>query len=156
MRTVFCLVVLSLAGGGLPLHAQREKLSWDDRVYVEKTWPKAIKTSTGLRYVVLKPGTGTDRPRAGDMVSVLFSGRLLNGKVFNEALDPAHPFQARVGRDQLIPAWEETLEEMKRGEKRLIIVPYELGYGTRGDPPRIPRMAALVFEIELVDFTHEQ
>ena len=40
---------------------------------------------------------------------------------------------------------------MRRGEKRLIIVPYELGYGTRGDPPRIPRLSTLVFEIELLD-----
>jgi FKBP-type peptidyl-prolyl cis-trans isomerase len=44
---------------------------------------------------------------------------------------------------------------MKRGEKRLIIVPYELAYGTRGDPPRIPRRATLVFEIELLDFSRE-
>jgi FKBP-type peptidyl-prolyl cis-trans isomerase len=44
---------------------------------------------------------------------------------------------------------------MKRGEKRLIIVPYELGYGTRGDPPRIPRRATLIFEIELLDFSRE-
>jgi FKBP-type peptidyl-prolyl cis-trans isomerase len=44
---------------------------------------------------------------------------------------------------------------MKRGEKRLTIVPYELGYGTRGDPPRIPRRATLIFEIELLDFGKE-
>ncbi len=156
MRSLCCLVLLTLVGPVLPLHAQREKLSWDDRVYVEKTWPKAIKTSTGLRYVILKPGTGKDTPKPGDMVSVIFQGRLLNGKVFNEDLDRAHPFQARVGRDELIPAWDEALKQMKRGEKRLIIVPYELGYGTRGDPPRIPRMATLVFEIELLGFTPEK
>lgn len=155
MRAVFLFCLLALLVGSLPLRAQREKLSWDDRVYVEKTWPKAIKTSTGLRYVILKPGTGNATPRAGDMVTVLFEGRLLNGKVFNECLDPAHPFQVRVGRDELIPGWEEALKQMKRGEKRLIIVPYELGYGTRGDPPRIPRESALVFEIQLVDFTRE-
>jgi FKBP-type peptidyl-prolyl cis-trans isomerase len=155
MRAVVGLFVLVLLAGSLPLRAQREKLPWDDRIYVEKTWPKAIKTSTGLRYVVLKPGTGDATPQAGDMVAVLFQGRLLNGKVFNASLNPADPFRARVGRDQLIPAWEEALKQMKRGEKRLIIVPYELGYGTRGDPPRIPRMATLVFEIELLDFTRE-
>ena len=141
--------------GAVPLRAQREKLPWDDRVLVEKTWPKAIKTSTGLRYVILKPGTGEDTPRPGDMVTVLFQGRLLDGKVFNEDLDPSHPFTARIGRDQLIAAWEEALKQMKRGEKRLIIVPYELGYGTRGDPPRIPRLATLIFESQLVDFTRE-
>ena len=155
MRAVCCVFLLALLGAGLPLRAQREKLPWDDRVYVEKTWPKAVKTSTGLRYVILKPGAGDTTPRAGDMVKVLFQGRLLDGKVFNECLDPAHPFEARVGRDQLIAGWEEALRQMKRGEKWLIVVPYELAYGTRGDPPRIPRRATLVFEIELMDFIRE-
>ena len=155
MRAAVWLSLLFPLLSAAPLLAQREKLPWDDRVFVEKNWPKAIKTSTGLRYVVLKPGTGEDTPRPGDMVTVIFQGRLLDGKVFNEALDPAHPFTARIGRDQLIVAWEESLKQMKRGEKRLIIVPYELGYGTRGDPPRIPRRATLVFEIELLSFAHE-
>jgi FKBP-type peptidyl-prolyl cis-trans isomerase len=155
MRAMFCVLLLALLGTGLPLRAQREKLPWDDRVLVEKTWPKAIKTSTGLRYLILKPGVGDATPRPGDMVKVLFQGRLLDGKVFNECLDPAHPFASRIGRDQLIAGWEEALRQMKRGEKWLIIVPYELAYGTRGDPPRIHRRATLVFEIELVDFTRE-
>ncbi len=155
MRAVaWFTLILALFGAG-PVFAQREKLPWDDRVLVEKTWPKAIKTATGLRYVILKEGTGEDTPKPGDLVTVLFQGRLLDGKIFNEALDPAHPFTARVGRDQLIAAWDEALKQMKRGEKRLIIVPYELGYGTRGDPPRIPRRATLVFEIELLNFAHE-
>lgn len=156
MRACYWLFLLAMAYPALPLRAQRELLSWNDRVYVEKTWPKAIKTSTGLRYVILKQGTGKETPRPGDIVSVLFQGRLLNGKIFNEDLDPKNPFRTRVGRDLLIPAWEETLKQMKVGEKRLIIVPYELGYGIRGDPPRIPGMATLVFEIELLSITREK
>jgi FKBP-type peptidyl-prolyl cis-trans isomerase len=86
---------------------------------------------------------------------VLYQGRLLNGTVFGGALDPAKPFRVRVGREELIAAWEETLKQMKRGEKRLIIVPFELAYGTKGDPPRVPRSATLVFEMELLDFRKE-
>jgi FKBP-type peptidyl-prolyl cis-trans isomerase len=152
MRTTIWFALIFALFGPLSLKAQREKLPWDDRVAVEKTWPKAIKTSTGLRYIILKEGAGDDRARPGDTVSVLYQGRLLNGTVFSESLDPAKPFQARIGREGLIAAWEETLKQMKRGEKRLIIVPYELGYGTHGEPPRIPRSATLIFEIELVDF----
>jgi FKBP-type peptidyl-prolyl cis-trans isomerase len=155
MRAAVWLPLTVAFLGALPLQAQREKLPWDDRVIVEKTWPNAIKTSTGLRYVILKEGTGDAKPQAGDKATVLYQGRLLDGTVFGGANDPAHPFPVRIGRDQLISAWEEALKQMKRGEKRLIIVPYELGYGTRGDPPRIPRRATLIFEIELLDFGKE-
>lgn len=155
MRIAFWSILAVVLVGALPLKAQREKLPWDDRVLVEKTWPQAIKTSTGLRYVILKKGTGDARAKAGDKVTVLYEGRLLDGKVFNECLDPAKPFVTRIGRDELIPAWEEIIPQMQRGEKRLVIVPFELGYGTKGDPPRIPRRATLVFEIELLAITPE-
>lgn len=155
MRIAFWSILSVVLVGALPLKAQREKLPWDDRVLVEKTWPQAIKTSTGLRYIILKKGTGDARPKAGEMVTVLYQGRLLDGKVFNECLDPTKPFLTRIGRDELIPGWEEAIPQMRRGEKRLIIVPFELGYGTKGDPPRIPRRATLVFEIELLDITPE-
>ncbi len=152
MRFASGLILAAAVVGALPLPAQREKLSWDDREYVEKTWPDAIKTSTGLRYVILRPGTGTETPQPGDLVSVIYTGRLLSGKVFNQELNPSEPFRFRLDRGQLIPAWEETIRQMKRGEKRLIIVPPELGYGTRGNPPLVPRNAALVFEVELIEF----
>lgn len=152
VRAAFWLSVIVVLLGAAALHAQREKLPWEDREIVEKNWPNAKKSSTGLRYVILKEGAGEATPQPGDLVKVLYEGRLLNGTVFGQQLDPAKPFPVRVGRDQLIAAWEETIKQMKRGEKRLIIVPYELGYGTRGDPPRIPRRATLIFEIELLDF----
>jgi len=155
MRTASWFVLALSVICAQPLRAQREKLSWDDRVVVEKTWPNAIKSPTGLRYIILKEGTGDARPMSGDIAIVLYQGRLLNGTVFGGALDRAKPFQVRVGREELIAAWEETLKQMKRGEKRLIIVPYELAYGTKGDPPRVPRCATLIFEMELLDFSKE-
>ena len=154
-RRVFWGSLLVILAGGSPLWAQREKLPWEDLEIVEKKWPEAKKTSTGLRYIILKEGRGDARPQHGDVVKVLFQGKLLDGRVFNEALDPAKPAPMRIGRDLLIPAWEESLKNMRRGEKRLIIVPYELGYGTKGDPPRVPRRATLIFEIEVLDFGKE-
>jgi FKBP-type peptidyl-prolyl cis-trans isomerase len=155
MRTASWFVLALSLVFAQSLRAQREKLSWDDRVAVEKAWPNAIKSSTGLRYVILKEGSGDALPQPGDIASVLYEGRLLNGPVFGSAKDRAKPFMVRVGRDELIAAWEETLKQMKRGEKRLIIAPYELAYGTKGDPPRVPRCTTLVFEIELLDFRKE-
>ncbi len=136
-----------------PLFAQRERLPPEDLEVVENRWPNAKKTSTGLRYIVLNPGDqSSPTPQAGDRAAVLYKGMLLDGTVFDQSLDPAHPFKPRVGRDELIPAWDQALTRMHKGEKWLLIVPYELGYGTRGNPPKIPKRATLVFEMELVDF----
>jgi FKBP-type peptidyl-prolyl cis-trans isomerase len=132
------------------VHAQREKLPPEDLEIVEKTWPDAKRTSTGIRTLVLKPGEG-ELAKPGDLVSVLYKGQLLDGKVFDETKDASKPFTFRLGRGQVIDGWEQGLQLMRPGEKRLLIIPFELGYGTRGDPPKIPRRATLVFEVELVD-----
>jgi len=50
----------------------------------------------------------------------------------------------------VIEAWDQAMKLMREGGKMTLIVPYELGYGTRGNPPRVPRQATLVFEIELL------
>lgn len=136
----------------LVVQAQREKLPPEDLAIVEKTWPEAKRTATGLRTLVVKPGSG-DLVQAGDLVSVLYKGQLLDGSVFDETKDPSKPFEFRVGRGLVIDGWDQGLKLMRPGEKRIFIVPYELGYGTRGDPPKIPRRATLVFEVEVVGVT---
>jgi FKBP-type peptidyl-prolyl cis-trans isomerase len=133
------------------LHAQREKLPPEDLEIVEKNWPAAKKTTTGIRYVILREGEG-ESPKPGDKVNVLYVGQLLNGKTFDEAKDPTQPFTFRIRREAVIEGWDQVLQLMKRGEKRLVIVPPELAYGTRGQPPKIGRNATLVFEIELLSF----
>lgn len=142
------LLLLTLAAP-IAVHAQREKLPPEDLDVVEKTWPEAKRTSTGLRTVVLKPAEGIS-PRKGDVVSVVYTGKLLNGTIFDQAPDAANPFTFRLGRGNVIDGWEEGLQLMKVGERRLFIVPFELGYGTRGNPPKIPRRATLIFDVELV------
>jgi FKBP-type peptidyl-prolyl cis-trans isomerase len=150
------LFALWLAGAAaVPfVSAQREKLPLADLEFVEKTWPEAKKTNTGIRYIILREGQG-DSPKPGDKVMVLYVGRLLEGQVFDQNQNKEEPFTFRVRRDMVIEGWEQTLQLMKRGEKRLVIIPPELAYGTRGQPPKIPRRATLVFEIELLDFRKE-
>ena len=148
--TKLCFLLVSL-GVASTLHAQREKLPPEDLEYVEKTWPDAKKTMTGIRYIILKEGEG-ETPKPGDKVNVLYTGRLLDGKVFDQALDPKQPFTFRVRRDAVIEGWDQILQLMKRGEKRLVIIPPELAYGTRGQPPKIGRNQTLVFEMELLSF----
>jgi FKBP-type peptidyl-prolyl cis-trans isomerase len=150
-RLLFVLLGL-LACACIPLHAQREKLPPEDLEIVEKQWPEARKTYTGLRYLVLKPGEADGpKPVRGMKVSVAYKGMLLNGKVFDEQT-AENPLKVRLARGELIDGWEEALQKMTRGEKWLLIVPPELGYGARGKPPAIGRYATLVFEMELLDF----
>ena len=136
------------------LRAQREKLPPEDLEFVEKTWPEAKKTNTGIRYLILREGQGQPA-KPGDKVQVLYVGRLLNGTIFDQALDKAQAFKFRVGRGEVIQGWDQILQLMKVGEKRLVIVPPELAYGTRGQPPKIGRNATLVFEMELIYLTHD-
>lgn len=145
---------LLLAAAAPSLQAQREKLPAADLEVVEKSWPQARKTTTGLRYVILREGEGPS-PKPGDKVNVLYVGRLLDGKVFDEAKDPSQPFTFRVRRDMVIEGWDQVLQLMRKGEKRLVIIPPEMGYGTRGQPPKIGRNATLVFEIELLGFSKD-
>lgn len=151
----FVLVFGLLASFASPaLRAQREKLPPDDLEYVEKTWPAAKKTQTGIRYVILRAGEG-DMPKPGDKVNVLYVGKLLSGKVFDQATEADKPFTFRIRRDMVIEGWDQVLQLMKRGEKRLVIIPPELAYGTRGQPPKIGRNATLIFEIELLSFSKD-
>lgn len=152
-RFAFLFAVLLAAGAALPAHAQRERLPPEDLEIVEQRWPNAEKTSTGLRYVVLREGDkSAGTPQPGQRVSVLYKGMLLDGTVFDQASDPENSFRPRVARGELIAGWDQALVRMTKGAKWLLIVPFELGYGSRGNPPKIPRRATLVFEMELLDF----
>jgi FKBP-type peptidyl-prolyl cis-trans isomerase len=152
-RLSFVLLVVATLVSAPLAKAQRERLPPEDLEIVEKRWPNAKRTSTSLRYIVLKEGDKDGPvPEPGMMVAVTFKGSLLNDKVFDEASDPKSPLKIRIGRENLIAGWEQALLRMHKGEKILLIVPYELGYGTRGRPPDIPSRATLVFEMELQDF----
>ncbi len=148
-------VLLALLGlSAAPLHAQREKLPMEDLEIVEKKWPDAKRTYTGLRYIILKPGDPKSAmPEKGMEVAVIYKGMLLDGTVFDQSPDAEHPLKIRLGRGNLIEGWEQALQKMHKGETWLLIVPPEMAYGARGKLPAIKRDATLVFEMELVGFT---
>ena len=102
-----------------------------------------------MRWQLVKPGAG-ERPKPGQLVTVNYTGSLLDGTLFEENLDPAKAFTFRLGRNVVIDGWEEGIQLMQLGETRIFIIPFELGYGTRGQPPKIPRRATLIFEVTLV------
>lgn len=149
MRFLRLLALAFVFIAPLALHAQREKFSMEDLDIIEHRWPAAQRTSSGLRTLVLQAGSGA-MPKPGDNVAVRYKGTFLNDKVFDQNLSRP-PLVIRVGRHEVIEGWDEGLQLMKVGEKRLMIIPYELAYGTRGRPPVIPRSCTLVFEVELVE-----
>jgi len=136
-------------------HAQREKLPPDDYDLVNKTWPGIRKTNGGIRYIIEKGAEGP-MPQPGDHVAVLYKGTLLQGgKQFDANSNRDKPFVFRVDRGQVIKGWDEIIQMMAVGSKWMVIIPPELAYGSRGQPPIIPRDATLVFEIEVLKISPE-
>jgi FKBP-type peptidyl-prolyl cis-trans isomerase FkpA len=111
---------------------------------------KEVVTASGLKYTDIVEGTGPS-PRAGQTVSVHYTGTLENGTKFDSSVDRGTPYVFRIGTASVIKGWDEGLMTMKVGGKRKLIVPPSLGYGPRGNPPNIPPNATLLFDVELVD-----
>jgi peptidylprolyl isomerase len=126
----------------------KEKLD-ADLAFIASKWPEAEQTRSGIRYIVIREGSGRKRPEDGSPVTVHYSGSLLDGTVFDSSQGRG-PLEVQVGK--VIEGWNQMLTDMKKGEIRLVIVPPELGYGPRGYPGVIPPNAFLVFEIEVIDF----
>ena len=114
---------------------------------VIRRFDKEAKTSgSGLKYVVIQKGEGA-KPRPGQDVSAEYTGRFMDGRIFDTSVGRG-PFTFKVGRGQVIAAWDEALSDMRVGEKRALIVPPKLGYGERGAGGVIPPNATLFFEVE--------
>ena len=145
----FAAALFAFAAMPALLHAEREKLPPDDYDIVMKRWPDAKISNTGIRYVVEKQGTGP-LLQPGDVVMVNYVGQLLDGKVFDQNHSKEKPFTFRVARGEVILGWDQLFQIMRPGDKWLIIVPPELGYGRRGLPPAIPSYTTLVFDVEIL------
>ncbi len=118
---------------------------------IRKQFPETQKTASGMMFVVDKEGAG-ETPSKGTTVKVHYTGRLLDGKVFDSSRRRGKPIAFPVGTGRVIPGWDEGIMMMKKGGKRTLIIPPNLGYGARGAGGVIPPNAWLVFDVELVDF----
>lgn len=114
---------------------------------IEKRYPDAVKTDSGLRYIILEEGSG---PKAmkGRPVRVNYIGTLLNGREFENTYIQGNPLEFNVGTNEAIKGFDEAVMDMREGEKRLIIIPPELGYGSLSKGG-IPGNSFILFELEL-------
>jgi FKBP-type peptidyl-prolyl cis-trans isomerase len=145
---------------GAPINsAMREALAADNPQYslsdeqlIAQTYPDAHKLTSGLRYVVRSPGTGDATPPVGSLITCNYAGRLLDGSEFDSSYRRGVPFSFRLGAGQVIKGWDEAFALLHKGERATLVVPYWLAYGAKGQPPKIPGKATLVFEVELIDW----
>ena len=134
------------------LRAEAPQLSTQDAMLLAKTYGNARQSPSGLRWIERTPGTGDGQPRIGGEVIAHYDGRLLDGTPFDSSYQRGTPFTFRIGVGAVIAGWDEAFLTMRKGEKRTLIIPYWLAYGTEGRPPKIPPKSTLVFEVELIDF----
>ncbi len=109
----------------------------------------------GLRVQTLEPGEG-DAIEAGQVAVVDYTGWLYDpeapdarGRRFDSSLDRGEPFRFTVGASEVIAGWDQGVAGMRPGERRELVIPPELGYGSRGAGGVIPPNAVLLFEVEL-------
>lgn len=106
-------------------------------------------TPSGLQYRDDKVGDGQEA-KAGDHVAVHYTGTLTDGKKFDSSRDRGQPFQFVLGGGMVIRGWDEGVAGMKIGGRRTLVIPPELGYGSRAMGNVIPANSTLVFDVELL------
>ena len=109
----------------------------------------AAQTQYVMRYVEVAPGTG-DEAEPGQVYAVHYTGWLRDGTRFDSSRDRGEPIKFEQGKRRVIPGWDAGFEGMRVGGRRRFFIPYQLAYGVKGRPPRIPPRAELIFDVELV------
>lgn len=124
-----------------------------DAAILAQRFPGALDTPNGGRYVVTRPGEGEATPEKGQLVTVHYTARFLaNDEKIDASADHGGPYNFVVGQPNVLPGWADVLHRMRRGERRVIVLPYWLAYGEKGQRGKIPGKASIVLEVELVDF----
>lgn len=108
-----------------------------------------ITTASGLQYEEITVGSGATA-KAGNLVSVHYTGWLTDGKKFDSSKDRNEPFDFNLGSGQVIKGWDEGVQGMQVGGVRKLTIPPALGYGARGAGGVIPPNATLIFEVEFL------
>ena len=112
--------------------------------------PVAVKTASGLIFLTTKAGTGV-QAKAGNTVSVHYTGTLTDGTKFDSSRDRGEPIEFPLGQGRVIKGWDEGIARMKVGEQAIFVIPPTIGYGSRGaGGGLIPPDATLIFVVELV------
>tara|TARA_B100001758_G_scaffold174960_1_gene151814 strand:- start:183 stop:1265 length:1083 start_codon:yes stop_codon:yes gene_type:complete len=117
---------------------------------MKKLTEGATTTKSGLAYFMIKEGEGA-QAKAGNTVSVHYTGKLSDGTKFDSSYDRGQPIEFPLGEGRVIPGWDEGIALLKLGGKATFIIPPNLAYGSRGAGGVIPPNSTLIFEVELIN-----
>ncbi len=117
---------------------------------IKEKYPNARSTKSGLIVANEIKGEGIEA-LAGKVVSVHYTGRLMDGTIFDSSVERGEPIDFTLGSGMVIKGWDEGIAELKVGGKATFIIPHHLAYGDNGHPPVIPPKATLEFDVELIE-----
>jgi peptidylprolyl isomerase len=145
---------------------QEEKKKSQECAIINERWPEAVEEESGLRYVIIREGEG-EIARVGNKVRVRYLGEVLEGQKFFSSVDglpsdepPAEEFIVGLGKNHVNSGLDQALGQMRVGEKRILILPSRLAYGTGGFYSKeikgkkrfvISPNSTLVYEVELLN-----
>jgi peptidylprolyl isomerase len=112
-------------------------------------WPGLVAREDGILSRLVREGSGPEM-RKGALARIGYKGMLPDGKVFDQSILHGGPQEFEIGTGQVIPGWDMVIPGMRKGEKRVVAIPPEYAYGTRGVAGIIPPDSFLVFELEVV------
>ena len=131
--------------------------------YLNEKGIAAVKSETGLRYIITKVGNG-ENAKSGQSASINYAGHLLNGKFFDSSIEaiarqnnifmegrPYEPYSVVVDESQVIQGWHDVIKLMNKGSKVTVYIPSTLAYGAQRKGQEIVENSILVFDMEMVD-----
>ena len=153
---LFTLVLLASAAADAQVRRRPPARRPAAKAPVKKTMSEtnasgAVKTASGLIFLPTRQGTGA-QAKAGDTVSVHYTGTLTDGTKFDSSRDRGEPIEFPLGRGRVIKGWDEGIAMMHVGDQAILVIPPAIAYGPRGaGDGLIPPDATLIFIVELVD-----
>lgn len=154
MKNFTLILILGL----LVVSCQKDTLTFQEQLdidlevietYLSDNGITAEKDATGVYYVIDEPGTGSEFPNSSSLLSMAYTGKLLDGTVFDSA-DATNPL--KINLFNTINGWQIGIPKFKKGGKGTLYIPSGYGYGVFGSGSVIPGNAVLIFDVEVLDF----